>query len=78
MKLANLQVLDISCLYGAYIENTNGAPFYIVSIGVDIVNHEIYVELQEADEPDNTAAVPWATIQDWEVQLRPHRHPPSD
>lgn len=78
MKLAPLQVLDVSSLYGAYIENENGAPFYIVSVGVDIAGHEIFVELQDADAPENTAALPWETIRNWEVQLRPHRHPPSD
>lgn len=75
MRLSNFQVLDISCLYGAYFENTNGAGFYIIGIGVNIIEHEIYVEIQSAEDPDDTAALPWSAIEDWELQLRPHRHP---
>lgn len=77
MKLSSFQVLDISALYGAYFENDNGAGFYIIGIGVNIIEHEIIVEVQYADDPDNTAALPWSALADFELQLRPHRHPVS-
>ena len=77
MKLSNYQVLDISCLYGAYFENENGTGFYIVGIGVSPADHEIIVELQSADDPGNVVGVMWSTLKDFEVQFRPHRRPPS-
>lgn len=75
MKLGSFQVLDISALYGAYFENDHGVGFYIIGIGVDIIEHEIIVEVQYADDPENTAGLPWSSLADFELQLRPHRRP---
>ena len=77
MKLSSFQVLDISALYGAYFENDNGAGFYIIGIGVNIIEHEIIVEVQYADNPDETAGLPWAALADFELQFRPHRQLPG-
>ena len=75
MKLSGPQFLDISVLNGALVRNTNGAEFFIIGISFSPAEHEIYIDLQDAEDPDNTLGVAWSAIADWELQLRAHRHP---
>ena len=71
MKLSNFQGLDINALKGALLTNTNGAEFWIIGIGVDLKEHIILIHLQIAGSESEHSAVPWETIKDWEIQLRP-------
>lgn len=77
MKPVDFQAPDITCLLGAYVTNTHGAEFYIVGLGVDLASHEILVELQSADNPDNTCRITWPYLADWGIQLRPRRYFPG-
>ena len=76
MKVTTSSVLDISALRGALMINPNGGEFYCVGIGVHLPDHAIVVQL--ADDPAGLVGVvglAWADMQDWEVELRPYRHP---
>jgi hypothetical protein len=64
MKLDGPQFLPISVLKGALVTNPNGAEFYITGVSVDIVNHEICIELEGG------GSVEWSTLRDWSIQFQ--------
>lgn len=72
MKLSSDQVLDISALIGALVLNANGAEFFIAAIGVDLANHRIIIELEDADD-GSVVGVNWNDISDWTISLNPFR-----
>lgn len=72
MKLDGPQSLPISVLKGALVTNPNGAEFYITGVSVDIVNHEICIELEEAVNAayPGKETVEWSTLKDWSIQFQ--------
>ena len=74
MKLSPNQVLGTSALIGALVVNTHGAEFFIAAIGVDLADHSIIVELEDADS-GSVAGVNWNDISDWTISLNPPLRP---
>ena len=64
MKISSNNSFDINVLKGALVTNPNGGEFYITGIGVDIANHEILIDL------DDASAVYWSTLKDWFIQFQ--------
>ena len=64
MKISSHNSFDINILKGALLTNPSGTEFYITGVGVDIANHEILIDL------DDASAVEWSTLKDWSIQFQ--------
>ena len=64
MKLDPNQCFDVNILKGALLTNPSVTEFYITGVGVDIANHEILIDL------DDASAVEWSTLKDWSIQFQ--------
>ncbi len=71
MKLDDIQSLPISVLKGALVTNPNDAEFLITCVSVDILRHEVQIELKDLAVPefDRKVTVEWSTLKDWSIQL---------
>ena len=64
MKISSNTSFDINILKGALVINPNGAEFYIKGVSVDLVNHSIFIDLQDGQ------SLEWSTLKDWEIQFQ--------
>ena len=64
MKLLDDQLFDINWLKGALVTNEVGASFYIKDVKVNLVEHQVYVQLND------DSCIPWDTLKSWGIQFQ--------